>query len=122
MAFTLKTRGTPWRSSPINSCAYQAYKMCAPLSESKVVLDMAFPLDYWEVSIFLSFSEKGQTLNEAHRDDSKKPKNIGNHHHLDSCLENNQTEFQRLKICFRVALPPKNHCIITELAKYALAG
>lgn len=79
---------------------------------------MAFPLDHCEVSIFSSFSEKGQTLNQAHRDDSK-PKTLGPIITWTAVL---RAEFKRLKIHFTVALPPKNHCIIAELAKYTLAG
>lgn len=70
---------------------------------------------------FLSFSEKGQILTK-HTGMTVKKNNTGNHHHSDSCLESNQTEFKRLKIHFRVALPRKNHCIIAELVKYTLAG
>lgn len=119
--FHLRTRGIPQRNTPINSCAYQAYEMCVHLSESKIVLDMAFPLDYCKISIFLSFSEKGQTLTK-HTGMTVKKNNTGNHHQLDSCLESNQTEFKRRKIHFKVALPRKNHCIIAELVKYTLAG
>lgn len=61
----------PQRNTPVNTWVYQTYKMCVPLSESNVLWEMACSLDYCDFYIFSSFSENGQTLNQAHRDDSK---------------------------------------------------
>lgn len=79
--------------------------MCVPLSESKVLWEMACSLVYCEVYIFPSFSENRQTLNQAHQGMAvKKERNLKkaeNHHHWTAVPRTiRHTEFNRLETYF----------------------